>query len=124
MGLTVLVYGLVVSPLLHAVFQHGPERSFSAAEVAWITHERGPSPDAPHDESKPHSHDVPGKRHSHGTPHQHGEGSVEHLRVAVSPAVAFTVVLAPVGVLAWNIPGDERSREGQPERLSSMPQGP
>jgi len=112
LGLTVLVVGLVVSPLSHLLVDHAGAR-FSADE-AWLTH----GAPAGHTHSHPHPHD----RSAHH--HTHPPESTQHLTALFAPAslqvpavslerVAEAVVRAPAAkplVAAWVHP--------------AMPQGP
>jgi hypothetical protein len=70
LGLFVLVYGLVLSPLVHAVVQHGGHEG-APRDAAWVTH--GPGS---HD---PHGHGAPAHAHAHGGPaHAHAHGGPAH----------------------------------------------
>ncbi len=119
LGLMVLVYGLVVGPVVHAVVEHGD----------WEP--RGHGHSHPHEHSHPHgreARDEGGHTHEEEAPagagHTHAWGSVEHLRAV---AVTKSAVLAPV---VWWIRLEEESfhgplrKPGAPHRLSAMPQGP
>ncbi|WP_224369187.1 hypothetical protein [Hyalangium versicolor] len=129
LGLTVLVYGLVVAPVLHAVEGHEGRWEAPAAARGWLDHQRHAEP--AHEYSHEHSHEA-GRGHEHGhkhgpgkgRPHQHLWGSVEHLQAV---AVARAAVLAPV---VWWVPlrvEVPRSPEWvsvAPQRRTAMPQGP
>jgi hypothetical protein len=128
LGLTVLVYGLVVAPVLHAVEEHAGGLALPAAAQGWLDHQKPAEPAPEH----VHSHEVAGHGHPHehphepgkGHPHRHLLGSVEHLQAV---AVTRAVVLAPV---VWWVPlraAVPRSPErvaGAPLRPTAMPQGP
>ena len=128
LGLTVLVYGLVVAPVLHAVEAHAGGLELPEAAQGWLDHQKPaepaalpvhPSEVAGHSHSHGHTHE-PGKGHAH----QHPLGSVEHLQAV---AVAGAVVLAPV---AWwvplrvEVPRSPERISAAPQRLTAMPQGP
>ncbi len=138
-GLTVLVYGLVVAPVLHTAMDHAGGLKLPAGASGWLTHQRSTSHEHGHshqgassaEESK-HSHEVSGHGHEHGPahepgkgrPHRHSWGSVEHLQAVV---MSFTVVLAPmVGWLPLRVEGFQCPEWAPvaPLRLSAMPQGP
>lgn len=128
LGLTVLVYGLVVAPVLHAVEEHAGGLELPAAAQGWLDHQKLAEPAplpvssrevAGHGHSHGHTHE-PGKGHSH----QHALGSVEHLRAV---AVASPVVLAPVVwwvALRAEVPRSPERVSIAPLRLTAMPQGP
>lgn len=109
-GLTVLLMGLLVTPVVHAVVGHGPARADAPV--------LGATPG--HDESRPHHH--PGR--APGSPHHHLDGSPEHLSVIALSA-------APVLVLSalWIGLPPPPTREAHPQRggeqfTAVMPQGP
>ena len=126
LGLTVLVYGLVVAPVLHAAVDHAGGLKLPATAQGWLAHQQPPV----HGHS--HSHEAAGHGHEHGPAHEHGKekphrhswGSVEHLQ---AEATASAVVLAPL--VGW-VP--LRAEEFQrpewapvaPLRPTAMPQGP
>lgn len=116
LGLWVLVYGLAISPVLHAVVGHGGGLG---------RHEHGVST---------HVHRTPGacdatkaacpKESEQGHDHQHLTGSVEHL---LAVAASWTVFVPPkLRWVSWRVE-PERSPEwspGQRLRSAAMPQGP
>ncbi|MCP3062591.1 hypothetical protein LXT21_27775 [Myxococcus sp. K38C18041901] len=123
LGLMVLVYGLAVAPVLHAVVGHaghiggtgsvhshgGQAHSHEAAD------ERGLAP-KPTNQSPEAGHGPDG--------HKHLTGSVEHLSV-----VATTWVVALVPVVRWVSWKHESVHAptrlpGVPPRPTAMPQGP
>lgn len=123
LGLILLGYGLVVSPLAHALLQHGAGSGHAASE--WVTHgHTAPAePLGPHDEQRPHSHsqreDAP-----QAPSHTHGLGSVEHLlAVAVAPPRVLPPSFFWIALEAMRL-GAERARAGDPLPLTAMPQGP
>ncbi|MDY7230312.1 hypothetical protein [Hyalangium rubrum] len=117
LGLMVLVYGLVVGPVVHAVVEHGG-------------HAHGTS-EQPHGHAHPHGEDPPGHEHGpakdsreQGAGHHHPLGSVEHLQaVAVWSAAVLAPVVRWVRLPAKVFHGPLR-RPGAPARLTAMPQGP
>ncbi len=129
LGLMVLVYGLAVAPVLHAVVEHG-----------------GGGHHHPHVHGRAHSHDTRGElgeagahAHRHADPddadapspegeqkggHEHLTGSVEHLHaVAVAWAVMKLPRVPEVSWLAEVRHGPERA-PGSALRPTAMPQGP
>ena len=144
LGLMVLVYGLAVAPVVHAVVghggggaphvhvhgkaehahSHGPahgkgEQAHShglAHGKGEQTHSHGPKRDVPDEHA-------PGKGHGPGG-HQHLTGSVEHLHAL---AASWTVVKTPrIRVASWVadvLSGPSRAPGAAP-RLTAMPQGP
>ena len=112
----VLVYGLAVAPVLHAVVGHGPG---AVRERVEHTHE---APPGGHVE---HAHGDAGHGHGKGPgQHEHAPGSVEHLW-AVATAQAELLAPTPVWVALRAV--KERAPLRQPgERLrpTAMPQGP
>ena len=139
LGLTVLVYGLVVAPLLHAVVDHAGGLKLPATAQGWLAHRRPPAQGhghshkgAPGAEEPGHSHEAAGHGHEHGPanepgrghPHQHSWGSVEHLQAV---ATSCAVVLAPlVGWVPLRAEGLHRPEWAPvaPLRPTAMPQGP
>jgi hypothetical protein len=138
-GLTVLVYGLVVSPVLHAAVDHAGGLELPAGAQAWLAHQRTQSHEHRHDhegasgtEASGHSHEAVGHGHEHEPAHEHGKGhphrhlwgSVEHLQAV---AMSSVVVLAPmVGWVPLRAEGFHRPEWAPvaPLRLTAMPQGP
>lgn len=138
LGLWVLVYGLAVAPVLHAVVGHG-------GGLGGHTHVHGPGGhvhraggtacgpagtaeacQAEAERSTPgradSEHDDAGEKQGHG--HRHLTGSVEHLlAVAASWAVFVPPVLRWVSWRVEPARGPEWS-PGQRLRSSAMPQGP
>lgn len=120
LGLMVLVYGLAVAPVVHAVVGHGGGGAAHAHAhgPGERAHSHGPRKDA-QDE---HEH-ARGKGHGPGG-HQHLTGSVEHLHAL---AASWTVVEAPrVRTVSWVAEaarGPERA-PGATLRPTAMPQGP
>lgn len=139
LGLTVLVYGLVVAPLLHAAVDHAGGLELPSGGLGWLTHQQ------PSGQGHGHSHEgVPGagkSRHSHevahdghehesshghgkGHSHRHSWGSVEHLQaVAMSSAVVLAPVVGWVPLRAERIHRPEWAPVA-PLRPTAMPQGP
>ncbi|QSQ21668.1 hypothetical protein JY651_42005 [Pyxidicoccus parkwayensis] len=118
LGLMVLVYGLAVAPVVHAVVGHGGggARHVHVHARGEQAHSHGPERDVPDGHA-------PGKGHGPGG-HQHLTGSVEHLHAV---AASWAVVDAPrVPVLSWVaevLRGPSRAPGAAP-RLTAMPQGP
>ncbi|WP_147451123.1 hypothetical protein [Corallococcus llansteffanensis] len=130
LGLMVLVYGLAVAPVLHAVVGHGGgleghahghghgpgghvHRTGSPAEQERFA--PGEAPEAPD------GADGDGQ-HGHG--HQHLTGSVEHL---LAVAASWTVFLPPASRwMSWSVEQARAPewRPGQRWRSPAMPQGP
>jgi hypothetical protein len=139
LGLTVLVYGLVVAPVLHAAMDHAGGLELPTGTQGWLSHQRPPVQGhghthggAPGAEESRHSHEVAGHGHEHtpahehdkGHPHRHSWGSVEHLQAV---ATSCAVVLAPL--VGWvPLRAEEIHRpEWAPVaavRPTAMPQGP
>jgi hypothetical protein len=121
LGLLVLVYGLAMAPVLHAVVGHGG--GGARHEHAHVPGERAHSHDAPRDASDAPEDGRPGQRHGPDG-HQHLTGSVEHLHAV---AATWAVVEAPrvraVSWLAEVLRGPARA-PGAATRLTAMPQGP
>ncbi|RKG74358.1 hypothetical protein D7W79_23115 [Corallococcus exercitus] len=124
LGLWVLVYGLAVAPVLHAVVGHGGglgrhehgasshvQRAQGACDAA-----RAACP------SESGQGTLDGAKRGHG--HQHLTGSVEHL---LAVAASWTVFLPPKPrQVSWWVElarGPEWS-PGQRLRSAAMPQGP
>ncbi|WAS87122.1 MULTISPECIES: hypothetical protein [unclassified Corallococcus] len=114
LGLWVLVYGLAVAPVLHAVVGHGG--GLGGHEHGVSTHVHGPQGAC--DATKA----ACPKEQGHG--HQHLTGSVEHL---LAVAASWTVFVPPkLRWVSWRVE-PERSPEwspGQRLRSTAMPQGP
>ncbi|MBJ6764898.1 hypothetical protein JGU66_29390 [Myxococcaceae bacterium JPH2] len=117
LGLMVLVYGLLVAPVVHAVVGHGGGLGGGAAHV----HGHGPGehthPNEPGDAT-------PGKKRPASHAHQHPSGSVEHLL-----AVATTWSAPPPPAVQWVSWAVERQHApghapGTKLRPTAMPQGP
>jgi ABC-type Zn2+ transport system substrate-binding protein/surface adhesin len=133
----VLVYGLVVAPVMHAVVDHDEASEQPVAARGWVEHadtaERahehanGVAEDAGHTHgARSHGHEhgpgeKPGKK---GPGHEHQWGSVEHLQAVALSSVA---VLAPtvrwVALPREAFHGPLR-RPGEQVRPTAMPQGP
>jgi hypothetical protein len=120
LGLLVLVYGLAVAPVVHAVVGHG-----GGGRVPHV-HVHGSGERAHSHGSKQRDvpgEQAPGKGHGPGG-HQHAAGSVEHLHAL---AASWTVVEAPrvrgVSWFAEVLRGPSRA-PGSAPRLTAMPQGP
>lgn len=120
-GLFVLVYGLVLSPLLHAVVTHGG-LDWGPTGESLLRHTSSAQP-AEHDESQPHEH--PGDPDDGSAPaHTHPAGSLEHQTAAFAPSVPNADV-APVRLLVATLKGHRARRSGgAPDWLPAMPQGP
>ncbi|MGE6763812.1 hypothetical protein ACQKGO_37730 [Corallococcus interemptor] len=112
LGLWVLVYGLAVAPVLHAVVGHG-------AGLGGHVHHTASTCDAKKSGCPEES---PGAKQGHG--HQHLTGSVEHL---LAVAATWTVFVPPkLRWVSWRVEA-ARSPEwspGQRLRSAAMPQGP
>ena len=106
-GAVVLAYGLGLSPVVHAVSQHGEEELPSALDAAWVHHQRSPTPAAPHSHS-----------------HSHAPGSVEHLTAVAPLPTAVPQPVRPISQLTWVVEGKARARAGRVIRPRAMPQGP
>ncbi|WNG45950.1 hypothetical protein F0U60_18895 [Archangium minus] len=118
LGLMVLVYGLAVAPVIHAVVAHGGGMGTAHERAHAYAHAHG------------HAHAHAGEQGHEQEPsvrdpgHQHPVGSVEHL---LAVAVTKASVLAPV--VRWHPLRQEVFRgplrlPGVPLRLTAMPQGP
>ncbi|MFB1484368.1 hypothetical protein [Corallococcus sp. RDP092CA] len=124
LGLWVLVYGLAVAPVLHAVVGHGGGLGPHGHEHGASTHvHRTPCGDARSSCSPESEHGQPaGKKQGHG--HQHLTGSVEHL---LAVAASWTVFVPPKPRwVSWRV---ESARApgwspGQQLRSAAMPQAP
>ncbi|WP_223640835.1 hypothetical protein [Corallococcus sp. EGB] len=127
LGLWVLVYGLAVAPVLHAVVGHGGGLGPHGHEHGASSHvhrttgkacEAAKAPCAP----EPGHGEPDGTKRGHG--HQHLTGSVEHL---LAVAANWTVFVPPkLRWVSWRVE-PERSPEwspGQRLRSAAMPQGP
>lgn len=121
LGLMVLVYGLAVAPVVHAVVGHGARGHGHVHARAAHTGEEHDTPG-----ERGHEHgpgEGPGKKHGPDG-HRHLAGSVEHL---LAVAATWSVVLPPrVRWVSWRV---ERQRgpeslPGRPLRPTAMPQGP
>jgi hypothetical protein len=139
LGLTVLVYGLVVAPVLHAAMDHAGGGELPTTARGWLDHakpeRRGhghPHGDAPGTEESSAAPGVADHGHEHdhsqepkrGHPHRHLWGSVEHLQAV---AVAGVGVLAPM--VGWvplraEVPQRPQWAPVAPLRPTAMPQGP
>ncbi len=118
----VLVYGLAVAPVIHAVVAHGG--GMGTAHAHAYAHAHG------HAHTHGHVHALSSERgHEHGPSvkdpgHQHPTGSVEHLlAVAVAKASVLTPVVRWVP-LRWEIFRGSLRLPGEPLRPTAMPQGP
>jgi ABC-type nickel/cobalt efflux system permease component RcnA len=125
-GLTVLVYGLVVAPVLHAAVDHAGGLELPTGAQAWLAHQRPQAHEHGHDHGGAgHGHEhEPAHEHGKGHPHRHLWGSVEHLQAV---AMSSVVVLAPmVGWVPLRAEGFHRPEWAPvaPLRLTAMPQGP
>jgi hypothetical protein len=127
LGLWVLVYGLAVAPVLHAVVGHGGGLGAHAHGPGSHVHRHAGEDGPAHAEAAKHApgdarHAPDGKKQGHG--HQHLTGSVEHLSAL---AASWTVFVPPkLRWVSWNV---ERARApagspGQRLRSTAMPQGP
>ncbi|MFP2928876.1 hypothetical protein ACLESO_27490 [Pyxidicoccus sp. 3LG] len=128
LGLMVLVYGLAVSPVVHAVVGHGGGAGVAAARA----HSHGA---AGHEHEASHSHGPEGaKKQSpgegkhgdgHGPDgHQHLTGSVEHLQAM---AASWVVTKLPrVLAVSWQAEVPRRASvvAVSAPRPTAMPQGP
>ncbi|WP_244238907.1 hypothetical protein [Corallococcus carmarthensis] len=123
LGLWVLVYGLAVAPVLHAVVGHGGGLGRHAHEHGAASHvHRTPGTcDAAKAPCKAEP-EADGAKQGHG--HQHLTGSVEHL---LAVAASWTVFVPPkLRGVSWRVEaarGPEWS-PGQRLRSAAMPQGP
>ncbi|WP_426755942.1 hypothetical protein [Myxococcus sp. Y35] len=132
LGLMVLVYGLAVAPVLHAVVEHGGGGHHHHHGHA-RTHSHGTHGEdtADHarraEESSRAGHDdagAPARDGEHKSGHEHLTGSVEHLHaVAVAWAVMKLPRVREVSWLAEAQCGPERV-PGSALRPTAMPQGP
>ncbi len=120
-GLLVLIYGLVLSPLLHAVVTHGG-LDWGLAGESLLRHASSEPPSG-HDERTPHEH--PEAPDEGSAPcHTHFAGGLEHQTAAFAPAVPPAAV-APVRLVVASIEGHAARRSGgAPAWLPAMPQGP
>jgi hypothetical protein len=124
LGLTVLVYGLVVAPVLHAAVDHAGGLDLPAGAQRWVTHQLPPVHEHGHSHAS-HGHEHRSTHeHGKGHPHRHLLGSVEHLQAV---ATSCAVVLAPV--VGWVLLRAEELHRPEwapvaPRRPTAMPQGP
>jgi hypothetical protein len=115
----VLVYGLAVAPVVHAVVGHGGGGGRPHVHVHGSgerAHSHDPKRDVPEDRA-------PGKGHGPDG-HQHAAGAVEHLHAL---AASWTVVEAPrVRGVSWfaEVSRGPSRAPGSTPRLTAMPQGP
>lgn len=126
----VLVYGLVVAPVVHALVDHaGQPWQLAAGLMGARDQAHGHShwhEGAGAAQSGPaHAEQGPAEGHEDKEPgHRHGVGSVEHLgAVAVAHAVVLAPVVRWVRLVEAEFHGPLR-RPGEPVRLTAMPQGP
>lgn len=135
----VLVYGLVLGPVLHAVADHAGELDLPEAAQEWVDPPGAMGAQSPpsEDESSEaeelgHSHAVDGHGHEHGHSHRHGKGkphrhawgAVEHLQ-----AVALSQPLLLLPAVRWErlhaVAAPRREWVPvAPLRPTAMPQGP
>jgi hypothetical protein len=121
LGLWVLVYGLAVAPVLHAVVGHGGGLGGHGHVHGPGSHVHAKAGEAP-EPSEAAKHAPEGQKQGHG--HEHLTGSVEHLL-----AVAASWTVFPPPKLHWVSWSMEQAREpvgspGQRLRSTAMPQGP
>lgn len=135
----VLVYGLAVAPVLHAVVGHGGglEGHAHVPGAKGHVHRPGSSEASSEPSSEPsaeHEPSAPGEASGspdgadgegpHGHGHQHLTGSVEHL---LAMAASWTVFLPPASRwVSWSVAPARAPqwRPGQRWRSPAMPQGP
>ncbi|XXF77969.1 hypothetical protein P2318_33695 [Myxococcaceae bacterium GXIMD 01537] len=123
LGLMVLVYGLAVAPVVHAVVGHGGGHRTHAAHVH--AHDGADGRHVARGEDPAHAHGAGDDGHGTGPgEHEHAPGSVEHLWAL---AVEQVAVLAPHVV--WVTLGEAKQLAptrlpGARWRLPAMPQGP
>jgi hypothetical protein len=113
-GLVLVIYGLAVSPLAHALLQHQGLERLDSGDQAWASHRNGSSPERR--QSPFHASD---ERDSDD------EGSLQHLTALGQPAAEPPC--APERLLlhvAWITSGEERERLGAAPTPPGMPQGP
>ncbi|TQF15523.1 hypothetical protein FJV41_12965 [Myxococcus llanfairpwllgwyngyllgogerychwyrndrobwllllantysiliogogogochensis] len=126
LGLMVLVYGLAVAPVLHAVVGHagglgGAAHVHAHGDKAHTHGARAVSPLSPERPRETDGH----RREGHGQDgHKHLTGSVEHLS-----AVATTWAMVHVPAVRWVSWVTEVARgpavaPGASPRPTAMPQGP
>ena len=122
LGLMVLVYGLAVAPVLHAVVGHGG--GGARREHAHVAGESAHTHDAHHRDGPGSPDDSKSDREPVPDGHQHLTGSVEHLHAV---ATAWAAVEVPrVRTVSWRVEvlrGLSRAPGAAP-RLTAMPQGP
>ncbi|NPD27426.1 hypothetical protein D7Y27_24980 [Corallococcus sp. AB004] len=124
LGLWVLVYGLAVAPVLHAVVGHGGGLGRHEHGVSTHVHRTQAACDATRAACPTESEQgtPEGAKQGHG--HQHLTGSVEHL---LALAASWTVFVPPkLRWVSWRVE-PERSPKwspGQRLRSAAMPQGP
>ncbi|WNZ62127.1 hypothetical protein QEG98_41005 [Myxococcus sp. MxC21-1] len=125
LGLMVLVYGLVVAPVLHAVVEHGDgghHHSHAHSHPHGRAHAHGAGNEHAHRGDEGAGEPAPdGERKSE---HEHLTGSVEHLQaVALTWAVMKLPRVREVSWLAELQRGPTRV-PGSAVRPTAMPQGP
>ncbi|MCP3142924.1 hypothetical protein [Pyxidicoccus xibeiensis] len=126
LGLMVLVYGLAVSPVLHAVVGHGGGLGGTRARYAHVHDGEGHTHGEP--ERPVHTPGTPdegGPANGHGPDgHQHLTGSVEHLH-AMAASWVVTKLPRVRGVTWWaEVPRPVSFVTGAAPRPTAMPQGP
>ncbi|WP_158623322.1 hypothetical protein [Corallococcus sp. CA053C] len=123
LGLMVLVYGLAVAPVLHAVVGHGGGLEGHAHVHGPAGHVHCAGSEGPAAKSTDGAdRDEHEQQGHHG--HQHLTGSVEHL---LAVAASWTVFLPPARRwVSWSVEPVRapRWRPGQRWRSPAMPQGP
>jgi hypothetical protein len=111
LGLTILVVGLVVAPLSHALVDHAGVQLGGYAE-AWLTHGAK--------RTHAHTHD-----HERGpTPHSHAPESTQHLTALFAPAAATAPVVRVEAVALAETLAPASSPRPAAWNHPAMPQGP
>lgn len=115
-GLALLVYGLALSPVMHAVVGHEVMGADPTFVQGWATHGRSGMPLGRGTQ----------RSHSHGgeRKHSHPDSSVEHLGASSEPARWDDLTPAPPGPQVESGLREERGASRPAFRSPEMPQGP
>jgi hypothetical protein len=112
-ALVLLVYGLAVSPIAHALLQHEGLEHLDATDLAWASHQ------TPQEKRSPSQPRQPAHEHS-----SRAEDGLEHLTLATHAPCEPPAAPQRLLKVAWNVRSEERERLGDAFALPGMPQGP